>query len=1055
MDEDSFSDINLDAATESFYYSPQPTSVEESHTRLSSRNSRSPSLRGSSSFSETPCELSFDDERQIVQTPAESIAFGNHKTSIVDGLLFELYDRCSLSRRTSFDSETYTECSSLSDACNQHQDSSCGAAFGFRYSTASLAGKGLRELQDIAAELSAEVVQKNARLIRYVRSCDRTRARQHRYCDIVTAILQAASEKRSVDSKMRFGVDPPIAEDDTAFSQWKDAVRAAARLPTVGLPQELRRRIWLALSKRYIQSLHISWSKTVRFAFNEKSNPDDDALGLQIVKDLHRTGCGIMSRAEAEDERASLRRVLLAYARWNKAVGYCQGFNILASLLLDVTCGTEDEALLIMIYLVDGILPSGYFAQNLRALSVDMAVFRSYMHMKMPALASHLDYLQVSSKDATTGTSYEPPLTNVFTMQWFLTMFATCLPRDAVLRLWDAVLLDGSEMLVRAALAIWSRLARSVMKMKSADEFYVAMGSATHDMLEGKIISATELIKAMYEMAPYPLEHLDELREKLTYNIAPLRAAQQPLLAAADDSSGGDDGAGGSNALACFRVMPAPRGRERSPLPAPSGKTLATGGSARPKSDVGMAAAERQRQEGDSITVQPVYHGLPAVGPSVSELERQYRKLKERQRQAHIIILAAHEKARSKATAAASATTATKSAAAAASPLLRATGPIAASLPVMAVSPVVINHLFVGRQGTEPSSDDRSSVDAPEPAVVPQCPRLSTTGARGLSSVAKRTSAVHDGPTTVPSSECALPPSPSLHDRTVCSNRPCSGTGGSDDTVCHRVAPTAGSCSANGGSTSNEGQTEFKKLLVKGLREGLFKYTTYADDRQSPVSGAQASPANGHVAERQRRQQQVASPDDDSSSSDSRAPSVSASSSSSSIASVVAASARSDSTRGSSAAATACSSSTSATNPSQPPPPLRRRSPSGQSSQDDAAVGLGRAPAATAATVKQPLPANGRSPVGSGRSGHGLDRRSVQQALPLPGQGTAAAPTTTAMKAFNPFPVDPRVLSARKVAHGARLGLYPPQHALINTAAVLQQQRGSLSSVKASRSTAW
>ena len=34
------------------------------------------------------------------------------------------------------------------------------------------------------------------------------------------------------------------------------------------------------------------------------------------------------------------------------------------------------------------------------------------------------------------GTSYEPPLTNVFTMQWFLTLFSTCLPRETVLRVW-------------------------------------------------------------------------------------------------------------------------------------------------------------------------------------------------------------------------------------------------------------------------------------------------------------------------------------------------------------------------------------------------------------------------------------------------------------------------------------------------------------------------------------------------------------------------------------------------------------------------------------------
>ena len=42
-------------------------------------------------------------------------------------------------------------------------------------------------------------------------------------------------------------------------------------------------------------------------------------------------------------------------------------------------------------------------------------------------------------------TVLEPPLTNVFTMQWFLTLFSTCLPRDTVLRVWDLILLEGKH----------------------------------------------------------------------------------------------------------------------------------------------------------------------------------------------------------------------------------------------------------------------------------------------------------------------------------------------------------------------------------------------------------------------------------------------------------------------------------------------------------------------------------------------------------------------------------------------------------------------------------
>ncbi|KAI2566806.1 TBC1D30 isoform 4, partial [Pan troglodytes] len=91
----------------------------------------------------------------------------------------------------------------------------------------------------------------------------------------------------------------------------------------------------------------------MRFTFNERSNPDDDSMGIQIVKDLHRTGCSSYCGQEAEQDRVVLKRVLLAYARWNKTVGYCQGFNILAALILEVMEGNEGDALKIMIYLID------------------------------------------------------------------------------------------------------------------------------------------------------------------------------------------------------------------------------------------------------------------------------------------------------------------------------------------------------------------------------------------------------------------------------------------------------------------------------------------------------------------------------------------------------------------------------------------------------------------------------------------------------------------------------------------------------------------------------
>ena len=152
-----------------------------------------------------------------------------------------------------------------------------------------------------------------------------------------------------------------------------------------------------------------------------------------------------------------MKRVLLAFARYNKAIGYCQGLNILTAVILDVVDMNEEYAFMILIYLIDSILPN-FFANNLRALAVDMAVFREWLRAHHAKLHAHLQKLQSSSQDAS-GTIYEPPLLNVFTIQWFLTLFATCLPRSVVLRVWDALMIEGNEVLFRTGLVLWSKLA--------------------------------------------------------------------------------------------------------------------------------------------------------------------------------------------------------------------------------------------------------------------------------------------------------------------------------------------------------------------------------------------------------------------------------------------------------------------------------------------------------------------------------------------------------------------------------------------------------------------
>ena len=299
------------------------------------------------------------------------------------------------------------------------------------------------------------------------------------------------------------------------------------------------------MSQKYIRDINLDWNKVRRIAFNDRSNPDDDELGIQIVKDLHRTGCSTFSGQENEQDRALLKRVLLAFARYNKSVGYCQGFNIIAALILEIVDKKEEDAFMCMIYLIDHILPEGYFTNSMHSLAIDMAVFRELLKTKLPRLFQHLNDLQYSStspsmpKSKSTVfrrasatlippvTTYEPPLTNVFTMQWFLTLFATCLPKTVLLRVWDSVYLEGSEILFRTSLAIWDKLSVSVMKANSADAFYSMMSILSIKLFDQSVTDENNLIDKIYSYGPFPLAGLEELREKFTFNINPFQTSME------------------------------------------------------------------------------------------------------------------------------------------------------------------------------------------------------------------------------------------------------------------------------------------------------------------------------------------------------------------------------------------------------------------------------------------------------------------------------------------------------------------------------------------------
>ncbi|KAH6656637.1 rab-GTPase-TBC domain-containing protein [Truncatella angustata] len=154
-----------------------------------------------------------------------------------------------------------------------------------------------------------------------------------------------------------------------------------------------------------------------------------------------------------------LHEVLVAYARRNPNVGYCQGMNLIAANLLLIMPSAE-EAFWILTCMVEKMLPEGYFDHSLIASRADQQVLRQYVAQVLPKLSQHLEAMCIDLE--------------TLTFQWFLSIFTDCLSAEALFRVWDVVLCtgDGSTFLFQVALALLKLNERQLLACPSPSEIY-------------------------------------------------------------------------------------------------------------------------------------------------------------------------------------------------------------------------------------------------------------------------------------------------------------------------------------------------------------------------------------------------------------------------------------------------------------------------------------------------------------------------------------------------------------------------------------------------------
>eukprot|EP00258_Populus_trichocarpa_P043734 XP_024459753.1 TBC1 domain family member 8B isoform X6 [Populus trichocarpa] len=276
--------------------------------------------------------------------------------------------------------------------------------------------------------------------------------------------VDKSTEETNVDSK----------ESPESFFPWKEL----EFLVRGGVPKDLRGEVWQAFVgvktrrvERYYEGLLAEETNTDESKEHNNSNAAPRKWKKQIEKDIPRTFPG--HPALDERGRDSLRRVLVAYARHNPSVGYCQAMNFFAGLLLLLM--PEENAFWTLVGILDDYF-DGYYTEEMIESQVDQLVFEELIREKFPKLVNHLDYLGVQVA--------------WISGPWFLSIFINMLPWESVLRVWDVLLFEGNRvMLFQTALALMELYGPALVTTKDAGDAITLLQS-----LAGSTFDSSQLV---------------------------------------------------------------------------------------------------------------------------------------------------------------------------------------------------------------------------------------------------------------------------------------------------------------------------------------------------------------------------------------------------------------------------------------------------------------------------------------------------------------------------------------------------------------------------------
>ncbi|KAF4521488.1 hypothetical protein B566_EDAN001786 [Ephemera danica] len=270
-----------------------------------------------------------------------------------------------------------------------------------------------------------------------------------------------------------------------------------------GIPSEHRGHVWMTVSGAeilkqsqpdlYNDRLHGKVDEEIIASIRvdlPRTFPDN--INYRKTAELVSAGCTQLQSSQPQ----LLYNILVAYAHDNEDVGYCQGLNYIAGLLLMAT-GSEESSFWLLKILVDRILP-GYYNRSMSGIVRDINVLAELVKIKIPEVHQHVTNL---------GLPWA-----VITTKWFVCLFAEVLPVETVLRIWDCLFYEGAKIIFRVALTLIARNAEALLNCDDFTSLATCFKDITHDAL---VTNCHDFMQSIFKVpGSLPNSTIRKLREQ-------------------------------------------------------------------------------------------------------------------------------------------------------------------------------------------------------------------------------------------------------------------------------------------------------------------------------------------------------------------------------------------------------------------------------------------------------------------------------------------------------------------------------------------------------------